>query len=355
MEGTVIEFDNVAAWLPEASEVDIADIEAWLEELEYGEEPLSVDLADLDNLWDRIVLISGGLLHTSLERELRLLLGEVSTLADELSADSDDVADLLSTAFRCHLQAQGRSPSGVWEAALLRDRLENAHRTVQGWADLDPTAASAAFNSEVAAIAQDCASLASSTRSLPTRRMLSSTTALCAFRLGKTREAIAFTESFFELERQAQRESASLASVDELASVTFAGISSYAAESNSAGVAEVMRSVRLLAEPAGGMLQSVFVMMWSKALLELDPAFAQMLAQQMLRNVQDETGVHSDDALAAAHALLAASAAAGDLDMMNALVDEWAPIALSSDSGPGAQLWLDVMEMETLDEAEEDD
>jgi hypothetical protein len=355
MERSVIKFDNVAAWLPEESDDDIADIEYWLEELEYGEEPLSLDFADLDKLWERIVLLAGGALHTSLERELRLLLGEVSTLADELSADTDDVADLLPTAFRLHLQAQGRNPSGVWEAALLRDRLENAHRTIQGWAVLDPSAASAAFNTEVAAIARDCTSLANSTRSLPTRRMLSSTAALCAFRLGNTREAIAFTESFFELERQAQRESASLASVDELASVTFAGVSSYAAESDSAGVAEVMRRVRLLAEPAGGMLQSVFVMMWSKALLELDPAFAQMLAMQMLRNVQDETEIHSDDALAAAHALLAASAAAGDLEMMQALVDEWAPIALASDSGPGAQLWLDVMEMEALDEADDED
>jgi hypothetical protein len=343
---TLIDFAGVAGWLPSRHDDVVAGIECWLYELEVEEGWATLEPEDLDELWDLVVDLAGGSLHVSLERELRLVLGEVAALADLAAGADEDAADEVSVEWRLRLQQQGRQPSGIWEAALLADKLLNADRAHNSWAALEPSAARAAFAAELSAIAEACAALAASTRSVAARRMLASTSAFCAYRRGDVDTAIALVEEFFNLERQSQRESSRTASIDELVSVAFVGVNAFAGRRDAAGIAEVMRRVRLLAEPAGGTMHPVFVEMWSTALCDLDPAFAQMLAHQMLADVQAETGLHSDESMSAAYALLLSTAAADGDDAAQTLFDVWFPIALGSGPGPGARVWVESVQVE---------
>ena len=345
----VLNFNRVAAWLPDANEEEIDEIDDWLCELEYGDDPIELRPDDLDAFWDRIVALAGGSLDRSLEIELRMLLGDLAALADGATV-GDDIADVVSVEFRSRLKAADRNPSGVWEAALLADLLENAYRAHEVWRRLDPDSATIELVAQVSKIASECEALSKATRSIATRRMLASTSALCAFTLGDTAASIGNVELFFQLEQQTRRESGPVATNEELLGVTLAGVNAYAAQRDGAAVTELMRHVRLLAEPAGELLQPEYMHIWSAALLDLDPPFAQMLAQQMLRDVQETFGPHSDDAMFAAYSLFQSTVVVGDEAAIETLINEWLPIAMESGHGPGGQLWLQSVEVEDPDD-----
>ncbi|MBK7904627.1 MAG: hypothetical protein IPJ97_18200 [Proteobacteria bacterium] len=55
----VMNFDRVSGWFPNASDDEMMEIEEWLDEVEYGEDPIELEPADLDELWDRIVVLAG--------------------------------------------------------------------------------------------------------------------------------------------------------------------------------------------------------------------------------------------------------------------------------------------------------
>ena len=346
----VMNFDRVSGWFPNASDDEMMEIEEWLDEVEYGEDPIELEPADLDELWDRIVVLAGGSMHASLEREVRMLLGELTEIADTASSGHEDSPEPISVRLREHLRSVGKGPSGSWEATLLSDLAENACAAFEVWVHLDPGSAVEQLRSELGAAMEACDRLGAETRSLTTRRILASTTALCSYRLGLSDRAIERTELFFQLEQQARRESGDGASLRELQSVTLAGVNAFASKRDGDGVAEVMRRIRLLIEPAGGMLQPEFVEMWSDAMRDLDPPFAQMLALQLLRDVQATTGEHSDEAMAAAHTLMAATVRVGDAEATQRLVEEWVPLVLDAPLGAGAQIWLESIDLEDPDE-----
>ncbi len=347
----MLDFAVVASWLADAADDDLAEIADWLDDLEFGDGLIGFQPSDLDGFWDTLERLSGGTMHHAFERDARGLVGQIAELADLATPDSEDVPDLVSIRFREHLRSSGRSPTGVWEAALLADMAHNATIAFDVWAQVDPEPAREQLRSEMHAMLESCRRLSSEMRSLAGQRLLASTSSLCLYRLGRFEESIERAGSFFRLERQCRRESGSLVSLDELVAATAGGVNSYASLGDADGVAEVMRRVRILAEPAGGVLQPVFLHVWSNAMMSLDPAFAQMLALQRLNDVQEATGAHSDEALGAALTLMEATALAGDGDAANQLAEEWAPLALNAEHGPGAQMWINSINLDNSDDS----
>lgn len=336
----VISFFGVAELLPDAGGEELDEIDGWLADLEDGDGPRPGP-EDLDWLWDRIVDLAGGSMSVEIDREARWLLGEVAALGDDLSA-SDDGADAVPTGLRVHLRSLGRHPAGEWEAVLLADLFDNAWSTYESWSQLDPDAAAGEFAGRVEEIAATAMALARSTRSPVVQRMLASTRAAVAFRQGDLDGAIGLVEEFFVLARQTSRQSDGAPSLHELVMVALAGVNAHAVRGDADAVSEVMRRVRVYGEPAGENLPAVLMEIWSLALLNLDPGFAQMLARQVLIDEQTVTGEHSDESMRAAFALLMASVAVGDEDTAERLAHEWVPVAFEAGSGLGARLWMDA-------------
>jgi hypothetical protein len=129
-----------------------------------------------------------------------------------------------------------------------------------------------------------------------------------------------------------------------LLSVAAAGVNANAARGDADGVMEVMRRVRLLAEPAGGSLPAEFTLVWARALQQLDPAFAQMLGLQMLSELRMDGEAPTDQVFYAAHEVLAATLNLGDSAAADRMANEWIPLALAADGGEGAQLWIELLD-----------
>jgi hypothetical protein len=336
---SVISFRDMIDLIPGVSQADVDEVECWLEELEGSDGPAPTP-ADLDWLWGRIVELAGGSLDAELEREARLLLGEVAEFGDFLSESEVDDAGAVPVRLRVHLRSLGRHPRGVWEAELLACQFENAWGSYESWMEIEPEAAGREFAEHLDVLAAELAALAGSTRRVLVRRMVTSTSAVVAFHQGDVDGAVKACESYFALAAQTLRESGRSPSLQELVAVTFAGVHGYAARGDADGVAEVMRRVRRYAEPAGENLPPLLMEIWSSALLDLDPAFAQMLAEQGLRDVQEATGQRSDDAMQAAFSLFLAAVAANDVSASKQLLNEWAPVAVDAGSGLGASQWM---------------
>lgn len=333
---------NVRAFLDQSRDEEIREIEDWLDEIEFTNALSLFGLDELDEFGDRLMELVP-MPSMGFDRELRILLGELALRADELVGGDDDLPDELPVRFRQHLLATDRAPFGPWEAALIADQLENACRARQVWCSVDPPAAQNLLESEVTAIRARCAESAERTQSVVARRMLSSTAAFCAFLLNLFEEATTCADQFFELARQARRESGDNVGPDELMTAACAAVRSHVVRRDTGRVTETMRRVRIVAELSGETMSSQFIELWASALMDLDPQFAQMLSLQWLRDAQEASGDHSDEALAAAHSLLTATRQLDDADATARLVDEWAPIALEADHGRGAQLWLESL------------
>jgi hypothetical protein len=88
-------------------------------------------------------------------------------------------------------------------------------------------------------------------------------------------------------------------------------------------------------------------------LRDLDPALAQMIARQLLLDVDDGgDGDRWDAGFAAAFLLLETSVAAGDRELADQLANEWMPLALEAPHGPGSQRWVNAFEGAAGDERE---
>ena len=230
------------------------------------------------------------------------------------------------------------------EAVLLADRASNAFAGYEMWSSLDPEGAEGQLRDELGALVQECDRLAGVTQSSAARRQLAATGALCATRSEEPPRVLARVERFFEFQARARRESGDEASLDELVSVAAAGVAAHGATANAAGMQELMRRMRVLAEPAGGSLPGELLEVWSRGIRDLDPSFAQMLASQMLHDEWVEGTPPSDTAFRAAYAVFDATAVLGEGEHLDALVRQWLPLALASPPCAGAQAWLALID-----------
>ncbi|MDO8389444.1 MAG: hypothetical protein Q7V57_03065 [Actinomycetota bacterium] len=340
--------ERVVGRLVAETDDDLGDLEEWLDEIEFGEEPLNLSTADLDACWDRLVGYSRDELYPSFEEELRLMMGELAELLDVDASTDVDQAALISVVFREHLEKLGRAPSGLWKAELLADRASNALGEFEMWRSLDPVPAAAKVLQELTSLLDECDELIAQSRSIPTRRHTSATSAICSARVEDPDQVIARVDRFFDLEQRARRESGNSPSLDELMYVAVAGVTAYGAKADAAGIQELMRRIRLLAEPAGESLPVPLLHVWSQALTNVDPAFSQMLALQMLQDTWIEGTTPTDSAFEAAFALFEATVSLDDAEGVEALVVKWVPMALEAPPGDGASAWLDLIdEVET--------
>lgn len=343
----LVSVDAVIDWLQHAPESLVEELCDWAEGVgdEDGESVWCVSPGDFASWWKRLSDAVDGTMPKSMQTDVKALFGEMAWRMDA-EADQRDADRVLNVAvhFRENLIASGLAPGGTWLAELLVDRLENAWLEYAQWAEFDQAARAERFSESLRGVLASCDELVSDTASIPARRIATAVAAACTLWVSGLEDALERTARFFELERQAERENGDESSWAELTYVALAGVTANARLGNADGVHEVMRRIRRRAEPAGGTLPARFMSIWARGLRDLDPPLAQMISQQLLRDVYDGGPNRTDAAFAAAFLLAEMSALAGDHSLADRIANEWMPLALEAPHGEGSQMWINAFE-----------
>lgn len=337
---------------PEAGFID--DLESWYDGCF---EPASEPSADDFRMWySRLTEQTGGQSHGAAQIDIKAMFGQLARQLDwrELQL-SDDAIGVPSTSARHTLIQCGLAPTGLWLAELLLDRCEalagTESRTIavedEQLTDGGPPGS---FVDDYAELLRDANELAAASSSVPARRCCAAVASWCSHRLGEHNESIEHADRYFELEQQAQRESEAQPYQAELELLAVAAVGSAALLEDRAAVDEVMRRVRLLVE-SDGRLRPVFASVWAHGLAELDPEYAQMIAQRLVLDIE-EVGLRNEDiGFWSSFLLFEMTVASGDHDAAAALAAEWVPLAMAADHGPGVQRWLEIVQVEGDDES----
>jgi len=256
--------DGVIYWLVDAPADVISNLEEWLDDLEYGEEKVSVTVDELDSWWEQFARFGGGYMCTSLEREARLLLGQVAELADRAEADDVDRPDLVCVTRREHLLAMGRNPSGVWRIGLLTDKVDNAFRGYATWRTLEPSDAAQCLRGRFRALRHEAEQVVEQTSSIPARRGGTAIAAICASHSDRADAVISLVDRYFAFAAQASRESSSEPTLDELVFIASAGLTAYLSAHDADGVRELWRRLRSTAELPGESMPVALLHLWSQ-------------------------------------------------------------------------------------------
>ncbi len=350
--------EAVLMWFPQASGSFIDALYAWTEDVdEDGSPARQVAFDDFPRWWERFERLAGGEMPTSMQTDIKVLFGEVALQADvDNSTTGDDDAGVGATACREALVAAGMAPGGMWRVWLLADRMENAFTLARQWADLDPNEAADALRTALHSILDESDAFARTTLVARAKRVATAVGAMCSLHVETPEAASERVGRFFELERQYKQEAGQADPEVELTYVAFAGVTAYANLGDLHGIEEVMRRVRHRAADRGGELPPRFMSIWASGLKSLDPAFAQMIARQLLTDATtvNTSGHRSDTEFAAAFLLMETSLLVGDHDLADALANEWMPLAIAAPYGPGSQRWVNAVD-ESTDEDEDDE
>jgi len=337
--------DEVIHWLVDAPDEVICDLEEWIGDIEYGDKAISVTTAELDSWWEQFVLLGGGTMCTSLQREARLLLGQVAEVADRAEADDADRPDLVCVARREHLVTMDRNPSGVWRITLLTDKVGNALREYASWRTLEPSEAAQCLLDRFRILRHEAEQIVEQTPSIPARRGGTAIAALLASRTDGADAVTSLVDKYFALAAQARRESSSEPTLDELVFVASAGLAACLSAHDADGVRELWRRLRSTAELPGESMPLALLHLWSQGLREHDPAMAQMIAAQILRDVWDgESDSPTDEAFLASYSLFLATLALDEVDGAKELAQRWIPLAMDAEPSEGSQAWLGAID-----------
>jgi hypothetical protein len=348
--------DAVAAWLVDSPDWLVEALYEWAEGVEAGVDGvlLEASFAGFADWWERLSAAVGGTMPPSMQTDVKRMFGDVARCVDRADVyGGDDDIGVVSTRCRESLIFAGLAPGGMWRAELLADRLENSMSMDEHWSGLDVVERSAQLDKALRGLLRGCDELLATTPSIRARGMATAVAAVCSLRVVGADVALMRVRQFFEYERQAVRESGDECTWAELTYVALAGVTAHQLLGDRAGVQEVMRLIRQRAEPAGESLPASFMSIWARGLRDIDPALAQMIARQLLFDVDDGgDGDRTDAAFAAAFLLLETSLAAGDRELADQLANEWTPLALEASYGPGSQSWVDAFEGAVGDEQE---
>ena len=349
----MMQVDAVVEWLRNAPEALIDELYSWAESAEDDEGAgTKATSAEFTGWWARLSAAAGGAMPHSMQTDVKAMFGEVAWLADQDGTlDNVDALGVVGVQCREDLIAVGLAPDGPWRADLLADKLERAMSIAERSSALDSSWSQDELQQSLHELLDSCDDLLGSTRSTRTRRAVEAVAAVCALRVLGPDEALVRVQRFFDLDRQAERESGAESSWSELTYVALAGVTAHAVLGNRAGIQEIMRLIRQRAEPAGGSLPTVFMRIWARGLRDLDPALAQMIARQLLLDLYEDAGERTDAAFGAAFLLLESSLAVGDQELADELVNEWMPLALEAPHGQGSQAWVNSFEA-TVDDDE---
>jgi hypothetical protein len=342
--------ESVLNWFPDAPEHFADELYGWVEGNEEcdGE---AVSLADFQAWWDRLSRMAGGTMPHSLQTDVRLLFGEMALQQDVNDTGSGlDGGPVGSVACRQALLDAGLGPGGMWRVWLLADRLENAFSTAQRMVGAGADQIAVELRRSLDAILTAADRVAAETLNSQAKRVVTSVASMCSVYVEDPALTVERVRRFFDLERQYRREAGDPDPEVELTYIAFAGVTSYARLEDRDGVQHVMSLIRHRVEAAVGSLPPRFVNIWANGLSGLDPAFAQMLAQQLLHDVRTDGLVRSDDEFAAAFLLMSTSALVGDVGLADDLANEWMPLAIEAPYGPGSQQWINAFEGDSDDD-----
>ena len=353
---------RVAEWL-DPSTLDEGVLEEMSERDEWGEDSPSPHAALLDELygwvsWEHVaanerLAVSGaelrewraglaatlgGSMPASMETDVRAFFGEVAAEVDNVGAGDRDPFGELSTACRDALDEVGLAPGGGWRVQLLLDRASVLASILHRLPGLDVEGEREWAIARLGVLRDEAVGLQGST-SPRIQRGATAVVAVCDVVLGDAEPALSSTYRFFDLEEQAERESGARPSLQELSCVLDAGLRAATILEDRVAAAEVVRRVRLVAEEDRS-LPIALRLRWASGVAGLDPAQAQMVAEDGLNELNDAGHGSGDEAFHAALIVFEALVTLGDDDAVDLLANEWVPRALAVPYSTGAQGWL---------------